>query len=234
MPGGRLVDGVFVLNDADEGGEPSQPEVVSPYGDRAQCECVHLVTVQRWDPDTESYDPEQTTFRCTTFVGDADFEFGWRFCTRCRPPFVTVARRARSIMHMVMARIQQLGLVLDPPMDPEATRLRHLGIIARSMPPWCQCACDRCLYRIRFDHDTPAARRQRHANDLVAVQEDIELILLSQEAEMALWAIPAVWIPTDTMAEWKNTMLAIVHNIWNGVLDRLGEVPDQEGPLMVD
>ena len=92
VPGGRLVDGVFVLNDAEEGGEPSQPEVVSPYGDRAQCECVHLVTVQRWDPDTESYEPEQTTFRCTMFVGDADFEFGWRFCTKCRPPFVAVAR----------------------------------------------------------------------------------------------------------------------------------------------
>ena len=133
-----------------------------------------------------------------------------------------------------MARIQHLGLVLDPPMDPEATRLRHLGIIARRMLPWCQCACDRCLYRIRFDHDTPAARRQRHVNDLVAVQEDIELILLSQEAGMALWAIPAVWIPAGTMAEWKDTMLTIVHNIWNGVLDRLGGVVDQEGPLMVD
>ena len=175
VPDGRLVDGVFVLNDAEEGGEPSQPEVISPYGDRAQCEYVHRVTIQRWDPDTESYEPEQTTFRCTTFVGDADFEFGWRFCTRCRPPFVAVARRARSIMHMVMARIQHLGLVLDPPMDPEATRLRHLGIIARRMPPWCQCACDRCLYRIRSDHDTPAARRQRHIEDLVAVYRTISI-----------------------------------------------------------
>ena len=148
---------------------------------------------------------------------------------------MTVARRARKIMHMVMARlsIQELGLVLEPPLDPEATRLRHLGIIARRMPPWCQCECDRCQYRVRFDHDTPAARRQRDANDFFAAQDDITEIVLSQEAGMALWATP-VWTPTGTMAEWINTRLAMVHNIWIGVLDRMGEVPDQEGPLMVD
>ena len=160
-----MVDGVFVLNGAGEGGEPSQPEVVSPYGDRAQCECVHDVTIQRWNPLTESYNGEVTTYRCTTFVGDADFEFGWRCCTRCRPPFMTVARRARKIRDMVMARIHTLGLVLEPPLDPKATRLRHLGIIARRMPPWCQCECGGCQYRVRFDHDTPAQRRQRDAND---------------------------------------------------------------------
>ena len=54
MPGGRLVDGEFILNDADEGGGPSQPEVISPHGDRAQCECVHLVTIQRWDPEADA------------------------------------------------------------------------------------------------------------------------------------------------------------------------------------
>ena len=32
----------------------------------------------------------------------------------------------------------------------------------------------------------------------------------------------------------ETTMLAMVHNIWNGVLDRLGVVQDQEGPLSVD
>ena len=144
-----------------------------------------------------------------------------------------ITRRARKIMHMVMARIQEHGLVLDPPLEPEATRLRHLGILARRMRPWCECACNRCRYRVRLNHDTPAARRQRDAEDFFAVQDDISLILLSQDAGMALWATP-VWIPTGTMAEWKNTMLAMVHNIWIGVLDRLGEVPDQEGPLMVD
>ena len=202
---------------------PSLNLVVSPHGDRARCECVHHVTIRG----------EMIMFRCTTFVGDADFEFGWRFCTRCRPPFVLIARRARMIVHMVMARIEELGLELDPPLDPEATRLRHLGILARMMRPWCQCACDRCLHRIRFDHDTPAVRRQRSSEDFFAAQDDISLILLSQDAGMALWATP-VWIPTGTMAEWKNTMLAMVHNIWIGVLDRLGAVPDQEGPLMVD
>ena len=69
--------------------------------------------------------------------------------------------------------------------------------------------------------------------DFFAAQDDISLILLSQDAGMALWATP-VWIPTGTMAEWKNTMLAMVHNIWIGVLDRMGAVPDQEGPLSVD
>ena len=51
---------------------------------------------------------------------------------------------------------------------------------------------------------------------------------------MALWAIPAVWVPTVNMDEYANTVLAIVHNIGIGVLDRLGAVQDQEGPLMVD
>ena len=137
-------------------------------------------------------------------------------------------------MHMVMARIHHLGLVLDPPLDPEATRLRHMGRLARRMDPWCQCACDRCLYGIRLDHDTPGARRRRYQNGPVAAQEDVQLILLSQEAGMALWAIPAVWVPTGNMDEYANTVLAIVHNIGIGVLDRLGAVQDQEGPLMVD
>ena len=85
-----MVDGEFVLDDANEGGGPSQPEVVSPHGDRAQCECVHLVTVQRWDPEAEAFYPRRQSYRCTTFVGDADFEFGWRHCTRCRPPWEIV------------------------------------------------------------------------------------------------------------------------------------------------
>ena len=143
---------------------------------------------------------EMITFRCTSFAGDADFEFGWRFCTRCRPPFVLITRQARKIVQMVLARIDELGLELDPPLDAEATRVRHLGILTRRMRPWCQCACDRCLRRVRFDHDTPAARRQRMAEDLRAAQDDISLIILSQDAGMALWATP-VWIPTGTMAD---------------------------------
>ena len=179
--------------------------------------------------------------RCTTFVGDADFEFGWRHCTRCRPPWEIVARRARSIAGMVLASVAgrppwEPGLGLDPPLDHEETRLRHLRIVARRMPPQCQCACDSCRYRVHLDHDTPRARQRRFDNDRAAAEEDVQLILLSQQMGMALWAIPAVWIPTGTMAEWVNTRLAMVHNIWIGVLDRdrLGEVPDQEGPLMVD
>ena len=59
------------------------------------------------------------------------------------------------------------------------------------------------------------------------------LMLLSRDAGMSLWATP-VWIPSGTMAEWKVRQVALVHNIWNGVLDRLGEVQDQEGPVSVD
>ena len=216
IPGGGSVAG-------EDGSGPSQPCRVSPHGDMARCECVHHVTIRR----------EMITFRCTTFLGDTDFEFGWRFCSRCRPPFVLVTRRARRITRLVLACIQELGLELDPPLDPETSRLRHLGILARRMRPWCQCICDRCLHRIRFDHDTPAARRQRDAEDLQAARDDITLIILSQDAGMALWATQ-VWIPTGTMGEWKNTMLAMVHNIWIGVLDRLGPVPDQEDPLSVE
>ena len=53
---------------------------------------------------------------------------------------------------------------------------------------------------------------------------------------MTVWAIPAIWNPTGDMGEeYANTVIAIVHNIEIGVLDRLGNpVQDQEGPLMVD
>ena len=203
----------------EDGSGPSQPLRVSPHGDMARCECVHHVT----------RGGQIITFRCTTFLGDTDFEFGWRLCTRCRPPFVLITRRARRITQMVFERIEELGLVLNPPLDPETQRLRHLSILSRRMRPWCQCACNRCLYRIRFDHDTPAARRQRSEEDTQAARDDV----MSQDEEMVLWATQ-VWIPTGTIGEWKNTMLAMVHNIWNGVLDRLGEVQDQEGPLSVD
>ena len=63
----------------------------------------------------------------------------------------------------------------------------------------------------------------------------MRLIIMSQELDMALWAIPAVWVYTSNMREYANTVITIVHNIWIGVLDRLGApVQDQEGPLMVD
>ena len=101
------------------------------------------------------------------------------------------------------------------------------------MDPWCQCACDSCQYRIHLDHDTPGARQRRFDNDRVAAEEDVYLILLSRQAGMALWAIPAVWAPTGDMEEYANTVIAIVHNIQIGVLDRLGQVQDQEGPLVV-
>ena len=235
-----MVDGEFVLDDADGGGGPSQPEVVSPHGDRAQCECVHLVTVQRWDPEAEAFYPRRQMYRCTKFVGDADFEFGWRHCTRCRPPWEIVARRARSIAGMVLASVAgrppwEPGLGLDPPLDHEETRLRHLRILAGRMPPQCQCSCESCQYRVHLDHDTPQARQRRFAEDCAAAQEDVQLITMAHEYDMALWAIPAVWVYISREEEYLNTVIAVITNILNRVLDRRG-VPfeDDEGPLMVD
>ena len=119
------------------------------------------------------------TLRCETFLGDIDFEFGWRLCTRCRPPFVLVARRARRIREMVFDQIQEHGVEFEPPLDPETQRLRHLGVLARMMRPWCQCVCDNCLNRIRFDHNSAAAVRQRLDEDNRAASDDVTLMRLS-------------------------------------------------------
>ena len=65
--------------------------------------------------------------------------------------------------------------------------------------------------------------------------EDVEILTGLQEIDQALWAIPAVWVDVSTEQEYLNTIIAIMHNILIGVLDRLGDpVQDQEGPLMVD
>ena len=237
VPGGRLVDGVFTLDDAADGGGPSQPEVVSPHGDRAQCECVHLVTFQRWDPTAldgvGAYYPRRQMMRCSTYVGDADFEFGWRHCTRCRPPWQMVARRARNIASMVSIGVADLGL--DPPLEREHTRLRHLRILAGRTPPLCQCWCESCRYRVHLDHDTPRLRQQRFEEDCDVAWEDVEILTSLQEIDQALWAIPAVWVNVSREQEYLNTVITIMHNILIGVLDRLGDpVQDQEGPLMVD
>ena len=243
VPGGRLVNGEFILNDADEGGGPSQPEVISPHGDRAQCECVHLVTIQRWDPGADAFYPRRQMMRCTTYVGDADFEYGWRCCTRCRPPWDIVEGRARNVMGLVMAGVAQLHLdpPLDPPLDPEALRLRHLRRLAHRMDRrghvMCRCSCDSCQYRIHRDYDTTEARQRRFNDDVEHANEDIALILMGRRPpEIAVWAIPAIWNPSGGMGEeYANTVTAIVQNIEIGVLDRLGNpVQDQEGPLMVD
>ena len=173
------------------------------------------------------------TLRCETFLGATDFEFGWRLCTRCRPPFVLVTRRARRITQMILDLIQERGLEFDPPLDPEAQRLRHLGVLARMMRPWCQCVCDRYLNRIRFDHNSAAAVRQRLDEDNRAAADDVTLMLLSQEAGLSLWETP-VWIPTGTIAEWKARQVALVHNFWNSVLDYLGEIQARGGFTSVD
>ena len=238
------MDGEFILDNADEGGGPSQAEVVSPYGDRAQCECVHLVTIQRWDPTAfdgvGAFYPRRQMMRCSTYVGDEDFEFGWRHCTRCRPPWDMVARRARSIAGMVVASANgrppyEPGLGLDPPLDHEMTRLRHLRILAGRMPPQCQCSCESCQYRVHLDHDTPRLRQQRFEEDCDVAWGDVEILTGLQQIDQALWAIPAVWVNVSTEQEYLNTVIAIMHNILIGVLDRLGDpVQDQEGPLMVD
>ena len=238
VPGGRLVDGEFILDDAADGGGPSQPEVVSPHGDRAQCECVHLVTIQRWDQTAfdgvGAFYPRRQMMRCSTYVGDADFEFGWRHCTKCRPPWQMVARRARSIASMVNVGVADLGL--DPPLEREHTRLRHLRILAGRTPPLCQCWCESCRYRVHEDQDTPRLRQQRFAEDIHAAQTDVDLITeCHEDGSMALWAIPAVWVYVSRGQEYVNTITAVMHNIFFGVLDRLGApVQDQEGPLMVD
>ena len=131
-------------------------------------------------------------------------------------------------------QIEERGLEFDPPLDPETQRLRHLGILARMMRPWCQCVCDRCLNRIRFDHNSAAAIQQGLDEDNRAAADDVTLMILSQEAGMSLWATP-LWIPTGTIAEiWKMRQVALVHNIWNGVLDRLGDFYDQEGAFPVN
>ena len=227
-----MVDGEFILNDADEGGGPSQAEVVSPYGDRTQCECVHLVTIQRWDPTAfdgvGAFYPRRQMMRCSTYVGDEDFEFGWRHCTRCRPPWDMVARRARSIAGMVVASANgrppyEPGLGLDPPLDHEMTRLRHLRILAGRAPPLCQCWCESCQYRVHEDQDTPRLRQQRFAEDIHAAQTDVDLITeCHEDGSMALWAIPAVWVYVSRGQEYVNTITAVMHNIFFGVLDRLG------------
>ena len=64
----------------------------------------------------------------------------------------------------------ELGLGLDPPLDHEQTRLRHLRILAGRMPPQCQCACESCRYRVHLDHDTPRLRQQRFAEDCAAAE----------------------------------------------------------------
>ena len=63
----------------------------------------------------------------------------------------------------------------------------------------------------------------------------MQLITMAHEYDMALWAIPAVWVYTSNEQEYANTVITIIVNILNRVLDRRG-VPfqDQEGPLMVD
>ena len=172
--------------------------------------------------------------RCSTYVGDADFEFGWRHCTKCRPPWQMVARRARSIASMVNVGVADLGL--DPPLEREHTRLRHLRILAGRTPPLCQCWCESCRYRVHEDHDTPRLRQQRFAEDIHAAQTDVDLITEAHEdGSMALWAIPAVWVYVSREQEYLNTITTVMHNISFGVLDRLGApVQDQEGPLMVD
>ena len=151
-----------------------------------------------------------------------------------------VARRARSIAGMVVASANgrppwEPGLGLDPPLDHEMTRLRHLRILAGRMPPQCQCSCESCQYRVHLDHDTPRLRQQRFAEDCAAAATDVQLITMAHEDDMALWAIPAVWVYISREEEYLNTVIAVITNILNRVLDRRG-VPfeDDEGPLMVD
>ena len=101
----------------------------------------------------------------------------------------------------------------------------------------CRCSCDSCQYRLHRDYDTIEARQRRFNDDVEHANEDIALILMGRRPpEIAVWAIPAIWNPTgDVGPEFLNTVIAIVHNIAIGVLDRLGNpVQDPEGPLMVD
>ena len=91
--------------------------------------------------------------------------------------------------------------------------------------------------RIHLDYDTPEACQRRFNHDVEAANEDIALILMGRRPpEVAVWAIPAIWNPTGYVGpEFLNTVIAIVHNIAIGVLDRLGNpVQDQDGPLIVD
>ena len=134
---------------------------------------------------------------------------------------------------MVFDQIQERGLEFDPPLDPETQRLRHLGVLARMMRPWCQCVCDNCLNRIRFDHNSAVAVSQRLDGDNRAASDNVTLMLLSQEAGLSIWATP-LWIPTGTIAEWKARQVALVWNFGNRVLDHLGQIQAQGGPTSVD
>ena len=123
--------------------------------------------------------------------------------------------------------------MFDPPLDPEMQRVQQLEVLARMMRPWCQCVYDNCLNRIRFDHNSAAAVRQRLDEDNRAASDDVALMLLAQEAGLSLWATP-LWIPTGTIAEWKARQVALVVNFGNRMLDHLEEIQAQGGHTSVD
>ena len=108
--------------------------------------------------------------RCTTYVGDADFEFGWRRCTRCRPPWDIVARRARKYAGMVMAGVAQLHLDprLDPPLDPEATQAQAPTDTGhgRIATPCAGVLATVVSTGYIATHDTPEARQRRFEDDV--------------------------------------------------------------------
>ena len=83
--------------------------------------------------------------RCVEYLSPDDFAAGRTLCPQCRPPDCLAISRGRRIATTIAHTLRHLRSGLDPPLDFEVSRKRHISVLLRNADAMCHCRCEACV-----------------------------------------------------------------------------------------
>ena len=149
--------------------------------------------------------------RCFGALSTDELDQGRNLCSRCRPLDCIVMARGRRIANTLESMIQLTGMQIEPPLNFERSRFRHIGILLITANPNCHCPCGYCGPQDVPHQPRPVVFRNAMSNpqlereDVLAASEDLRLILLSRMLGYAVWDLPSC-IPEGRYADWVERL----------------------------
>ena len=142
---------------------------------RGRCECGSMTRGAPNDDD-----------RCCEALSTDELEQGRTLCSRCRPPECLAISRGRRIAMTLQAMTQLTCMRIEPPLNFERSRLRHIGLLLFTADPMCHCPCGYCGPQNLPHQPGPLVFRNTMRNlqlareDVLVASADLRVILISR------------------------------------------------------
>ena len=138
------------------------------------------------------------TRQCDLPLTVAEFQTGYRLCSHCRPTDGHIARRARGIAQLVVDRLDEADIVLDPPISVDMLMRRHTAILVQQVQAVCNCYCHNCTSGpiLHAQHFRAVRNEALAAFNMDTANVDYDLILTSRGIGMPIWSHP-IFVQND-------------------------------------